>query len=246
MDHGNSVEIHSPGKSVLLHLLPGILIGGCFFALRPILSLWGYPSMAALMCAIVLILLPFELGFLLYEGKKRNGKFSLQGVVLYRTKISIWQYVLWVPVLFILLGLIFTLLKPSDTFFRQQFFAWVPMLEDGLQAGYSREALIGTYLMLAVFGVVVGPIVEEYYFRGFLLPRMGYAGKWAPLLNSFLFGLYHFWTPWMVLTRTIGALVLAYAAQRRSLYLSIAVHILVNSVDLITGIAFIFAMSNLG
>jgi membrane protease YdiL (CAAX protease family) len=246
MNMNYSTERHSPGRSILLHLLPGLLIGASYFVLRPILNEWGYPSIMALMCAVFLVLVPFELGYLLYEGRKRNGYFSLQGVVLYRTRIPVWQYLLWVPVLFILLALIFTLMKPVDAFLRQQFFAWLPVLESGLQAGYSREALIGTYVMVAIFGVVVGPLVEEFYFRGYLLPRMVYAGKWAPLLNSFLFALYHVWTPWMFLTRTLGALVLAYAAQRRSLYLSIAVHILVNSVDLITGIAFISAMSNPG
>jgi uncharacterized protein len=244
MNQNNTIEEQSFGKSILLHLLPGLLIGGCFFLLRPILNLWGYPSLMALMCSILLTLVPFELGFLLYEGKKKNGRFSLQGVVLYRTRIPIWQYFLWVPIMFVLLALIFTLMKPVDAFLQQGLFAWMPVLESGLNAGYSRDILIGTYVMLAIFGMVIGPIVEEFYFRGYLLPRMVYAGKWAPLLNSFLFALYHFWTPWMVLTRTVGALVLAYAAQRRSLYLSIVVHILVNSVDLITGTAFILAMSN--
>ena len=85
---------------------------------------------------------------------------------------------------------------------------------------------------------------EELGWRGYLLPRMGYAGKWSPLLHSFLFALYHMWTPWMIITRTLGTLPLVWAAKRRSLYLSMAVHITVNAVDLITGIAFIAAMSS--
>jgi hypothetical protein len=30
---------------------------------------------------------------------------------------------------------------------------------------------------------VIGPVVEELYFRGFLLPRMEGLGRWAPLVN---------------------------------------------------------------
>lgn len=30
------------------------------------------------------VLIPFELGYLLYQGKKRNGNLSLRGIVLYR------------------------------------------------------------------------------------------------------------------------------------------------------------------
>ena len=243
MSQTPSTEQHSFGKSVLLHLLPGVLIGGCYFVLIPILSRWGYPSIMALMCAIPLVLLPFELGWLLYEGKRKNRHISLQGVVLYRTPIPIWQYFLWTPVLFLLLGLIFTLMKPIDIFLQGHIFAWLPALESGLQTGYSRNVLIATWMMHAVFGVLAGPIVEELYFRGYLLPRMGYAGKWAPLLHSLMFGLYHIWTPWMFLTRTLGMLPLAYAARWRNVNLAIIVHVLLNMLDLVTAIAFIARMS---
>jgi membrane protease YdiL (CAAX protease family) len=238
------VEQHSPVQSVLLHLLPGFLIGAGYFALLPLFRQWGYPSMMALMCAIVVLLVPVELGYLLYQGKKKNGRLSLHGVVLYRTPIPTWQYFVWVPVLFVLLGIIFTLMKPVDAFLQQKLFAWVPTLVSGLQAGYSKEALIVTYMMVAIFGAIVGPTVEEYYFRGYLLPRMGYAGKWAPLLHSLLFGLYHFWTPWMFVTRTLGMVPLVYAVQRRNLNLAIIVHILVNLIDVIAAVSFITAMGS--
>lgn len=243
MNPNNPIEQHPIGKSILLHLLPGFLIGGCYYVLIPILSQRGYPSILALMCASALILLPVEMGWLLYEGKKKNGRFSLQGVVLYRNPIPFWQYFVWVPLLFAALGLIFTLMKPVDAFLQQQVFAWLPTFESGLQGGYPRSALILTWIMVALFGVLAGPITEELYFRGYLLPRMGYAGKWAPLFHSLLFGLYHIWTPWMFLTRTFGMLPLAYAVRWRNLNLGIIVHVIVNSLDIFTAIAFIAAMS---
>jgi len=243
MNSNPSVEQHSLGKSLLLHLLPGFLIGFCYFALIPVLRQQGYPSMMALMCAIPLILLPFELGWLLYEGKRINGHVSLQSVVLYRIPIPRWQYFLWVPVLFAVLGLIFTLMTPVDRLLRENFFAWLPALESGLQAGYSRTILIVTWSMVVIFGVLAGPIIEELYFRGYLLPRMGYAGKWAPLLHCFMFGLYHIWTPWMFLTRTLGMLPLAYAVRWRNLNLAIIVHVLINILDVFTAIMFITQMT---
>ena len=243
MDQNPSTEQHNFGKSTLLHLLPGFLIGGCYFVLIPSLHRWGYPSVMALMCTILLILLPFELGWLLYEGRRKNGYISLQGVVLYRTSIPNWQYFFWVPGLFLLLGLIFTLMKPVDTFLQTQYFAWMPALDGGLQAGYSKSALIATWGMVAIFGVLAGPIVEELYFRGYLLPRMGYAGKWAPLLHSVMFGLYHIWTPWMFLTRTLGILPLAYTVRWRNLNLAIIVHVFVNMLDVFAAITFISRMS---
>jgi membrane protease YdiL (CAAX protease family) len=243
MDSDRPVEQHSVGRSVLLHLGPGILIGLCYFALVPIVRQWGFPSIAALMATVALILVPVELGYLLYRGRKRNGSYSLRGIVLYRIRIPTWQYFVWVPGLFVIVGIIFTLMKPVDAMLQQTLFAWTPMLESGLTAEYSRTALIWTYTLVAVFGVVVGPIVEEFYFRGFLLPRMKYAGKWAPVLHSLLFAIYHIWTPWQFITRTLGMIPMVYAAQRRNLYVTTIVHVLVNTLDVVTALSFIAAMA---
>lgn len=242
MDKGIPVEQHTVGRSLLLHLGPGVLIGACYFALAPLLGRAGYPSFMALMIAIPVVLVPVELGYLLCQGRKRNGRWSLAGVVFYRTPIPVWQYFVWVPGLFIVVGAIFTLLKPVDTLLHQQVFAWLPTLQSGLEGGFGRTPLILTYAMVAAFGAFAGPIVEELYFRGYLLPRMGYAGKWAPALHSLLFAVYHVWTPWQFVTRTFGVLPLVYAAQRRNLYLSMIVHVLVNLLDVATGVAFILAM----
>ena len=40
-------------------------------------------------------------------------------------------------------------------------------------------------------------MVEEMYFHGYLLPRISRLGAWAPLVNTVLFSLYHFFTPWL-------------------------------------------------
>lgn len=57
--------------------------------------------------------------------------------------------------------------------------------------------------------VILGPLIEELYFRGSLLPRLARFGFWAPLINVSLFSLYQFWTPWDVLTRVVILLPLA-------------------------------------
>jgi uncharacterized protein len=239
MTENYAVEQHSVGKSVVLHLLPGFLIGAVYFILLPIFHQWGYPSIMTLMSTVCLILIPTELGYLFYQGKKKNGVFSLRGIVAYCLPISVWQYLLWVPVLFVVAGVIFTVMKPVDAWLQQYIFAWVPPLESGLETGYSRSVLIITYVMVTVFGTVLGPLTEELYFRGYLLPRMGYAGKWATLLHCFLFAIYHIWSPWMFITRTLGLLPLAYAVQRRNLNLSIIVHMIVNLLDVFTAAIFI-------
>ena len=102
----DNVEQHTIGRSLVLHLLPGILIGVFYYAIaKPIRNL-GYPSLAALILAGIIVLIPFELGFLFYQGKKA-GTNSLEGIVLYRQPIPFWQYLIWVPIIFVLSGLIF-------------------------------------------------------------------------------------------------------------------------------------------
>jgi membrane protease YdiL (CAAX protease family) len=234
---------HSVAKSILLHLLPGILIGLGYFALLPSFDAMGYPSLMVLMITVLLILVPFEFGYLVFQGYQKNKRFSLEGIVDYRIPIPVWQYFVLVPGLFLIVGIIFTVLKPVDSFLQSNLFAWMPTMESGLQDGFSKTILISTYIMVAVFGAIIGPTVEEFYFRGYLLPRMKYAGKWAPLLHSFLFALYHVFTPWMIITRTMGMLPLVYAVMRRNLYVSILVHILVNLIDVIVGVSFILGMT---
>ena len=236
-------EQHSVGQSILLHLMPGLLITAGYFALIGPLQRAGYPSIMALTVAAIFLLIPVQLGYLLVQGKRLNGRYSLQGVISYRRPLPFKQYLLWVPVLFVAAGLIFTLFKPVNLFLQERVFAAWPTLQSGLEGGFAKGPLIATYVLVAIFVTVIGPTVEELYFRGYLLPRMGYVGKWAPLLHSFLFALYHFFTPWMIVTRTLAMLPMIYAVQRKNITLSIIVHVLLNSLDVFAAIAFIMTMT---
>lgn len=237
----DQLEEHSTTRSVILHLLPGILVG-CFYLLarRPVVNI-GYPSIIALILAYAFILIPVELGYLLYQGKKMTGRFTLQGIISYRNSIPWWQYLVWVFVIFIATGAIVTLLKPVDAFLQERLFFWMPDINNGLDGDYSRKTLIVTYSMVFIFIAVLIPLVEELYFRGYLLPRM--KGKYAPLSHSFLFAAQHVLEPWMIITRTLGFLPILFGVKKKNIYIGIIVHILCNMVNVITGIAFIVKMT---
>jgi uncharacterized protein len=232
---------HSTTRSVILHLLPGILVG-CFYLLarQPVVNR-GYPSIIALILAYAFILIPVELGYLLYQGKKMTGRFTLQGIINYRNSIPWWQYLVWVFVILIATGAIVTLLKPVDAFLQDRLFFWMPDINNGLNGDYSRKTLIVTYSMVLMFVAVLTPLVEELYFRGYLLPRM--KGKYAPLPHSFLFATQHVLEPWMIITRTLGFLPILFGVQKKNIYIGIIVHILCNMVNVVTGIAFILKMT---
>lgn len=242
--NSSPIPKHTLPLSVLLHLLPGILTGAAYYLLVPPLTSRGYPTITALVGASLLTLIPFELGLLLYLGKNRGTK-NLEGIILYREKLPFQQYLIWVPVIFVSSGLILTLLAPVSDFL-QGFFRWIPeeyMIDMGLGGGYSNSVLILTYALSFLLVTVVGPTVEELYFRGYLLPRMPDCKGWTPVLHTALFALYHTWTPWLAAARTAAVLPLVYIVRwKKNILLGIIAHVLLNSIDIVIGVVFILQM----
>ncbi len=237
MTNQQQIEKHTTAQSIILHLFPGILMGGFYFLVRQPVQRFGYPSIFALMLAIIFVLVPVELGYLLHKGKKATGRYTLDGLISYRTPIPWWQSILWILIVLVLMAVIFTVLKPIDNILLEKLFFWMPTLDSGLDGSYSKTALIVTYVTILIFGVILGPSVEELYFRGYLLPRIPV--KHSELFHSFLFAAYHVWTPWMFITRIIGMLPLIIAVKKKNIYIGIVVHILLNSIDVIVGFSFI-------
>jgi membrane protease YdiL (CAAX protease family) len=184
----------------------------------------------ALYVAISFMLIPVELGYLLYRA--RTGGVSLGRVVLYREPVSRGQFVGLVLSTVVWASLIAMLLfPPLDEFFIGNVFFWVPgwffFAQDFAQ--YSGAVLLITWVFGFIANGIVGPLVEELYFRGYLLPRISRFGAWAPLLNMVLFSLYHFFTPWANVGRIVALLPMVYATWwRRNIYISMAVHVLWN------------------
>jgi membrane protease YdiL (CAAX protease family) len=223
-------EQHSVARTVVLHLLPGALIVAFYVLAAPVVKSLGFPSLMAIYLAITFVLIPFELGYLFYQARK-NGT-SLGDVVLYREPVPKGQFVALVLGLFVWSAICSVLFYPPlDAFFIENVFFWVPewlfFSEDF--ARYSVAALLVMWVFGFAVNAIVGPIVEELYFRGYLLPRISRLGVWAPLLNTVLFSIYHFFTPWQNIGRIIGLLPMIYATWwKRSIYVSIAVHVLGN------------------
>lgn len=235
------VPLHTISQTIALHLVPGALITAFYFLTAPLVIHAGYPALMSLLLAILLILIPFELGFLLYQGYQQNGQLSLKNVVLYREPIPIWQYFVFVP---LMLGwgiAAFVLLSPLDNYLIQSLFTWFPTWAISETQGfdqYSQSTLRITFLMALVINGIAGPIIEELYFRGYLLPRIPFPRRWAPLINAVLFSLYHFFSPWQNITRIVAVIPFIYAVSwKRNLYLSILVHCSLNTLGQLLALA---------
>jgi CAAX protease family protein len=221
---------HSVARTVVLHLLPGVLMVAFYVLAAPLVRSLGFPSLMAIYLAILLVLIPFELGYLFYRARK--NRCSLGSVVLYREPVPRAQFVALVLGLLAWSAIFYVLIYPPlDVYFIETVFFWLPdvlfLAEDF--ARYSTAALVITWVLGFVVNGIAGPMVEEIYFRGYLLPRISRFGAWAPLINTVLFSLYHFFTPWQNVGRIVGLLPMVYAAWwKRSIYVSIGAHVLGN------------------
>jgi membrane protease YdiL (CAAX protease family) len=235
------IQPYSVWRSIILHLLPGVLLLVFFGMAVPFVEHLGLPLRFAAMLGVYLVLIPFELGVLFYEGKKRNGRFSLRGVVVYREMIPLWQYFLWVPLLVVWSSIWALLLSPFGDFLIKTVFSWLPAwFTYSDNSGTSRIILV---VMVTVYGIanVSAAIVEELYFRGYLLPRLSRLKGWAPLVNTVLFALQHFLTPWQAPFIILGVLPQAYlVSKKRNIYLGILAHSILNLLSSILLIMSVF------
>ena len=195
---GENVEQLSLARALLLSLGPGVCQVLFIWLISPWLAERGLPAELGVLLGMVLLGIPLELGYLLYLGKKRNGSFSLRGIVLYTQQMPLWQYAaLFLP--FVVYGLgLQALYSPIATVLTKQVFGWMPasMLPQALDLGPLTAITLMTALLTIALNGIINPIVEELYFRGYLLPRLSRWGWFAPVINALLFTLFHFSQPY--------------------------------------------------
>lgn len=226
-----------------LHLMPGALITVVVFLSGPAVIQAGYPPVMSLFLAILLVLIPFELGFLAYQGRNVNGRYSPDGVVLFRDRTPRWQSVALIAALVAWSGLAFGLLTTIDGMCARGMANWLPAWSlpeylIGDPGQYSRSRLAVTMVLGFLLNGFAGPVVEELYFRGYLLPRIPASPRWAPLVNVLLFSLYHFFSPWQNISRIVAFTPFAYAvAWKRDIRVGMWAHCLMNTIAMIQAFA---------
>jgi uncharacterized protein len=227
-----AVEQLSVPALIGLSLIPGALVTIMFVALAPIATAAGFPVIAALLASIAIVMVPVELGIVMWAG--RGHASPLGAMIPYREPISARDWAWLVPGLIVLAFLGFGIHMLIEPQIISSLFSWVPdwfvspLVPDRI-ADFSSTAWIITIAAYFALNGLIGPIVEETYFRGYLLPRMERFGRWAPLFNTALFSLYHFWSPWQFFARILGIGPMVYAVRwKRNIYLGMVVHCTLN------------------
>ncbi|WP_091038595.1 CPBP family intramembrane glutamic endopeptidase [Glycomyces harbinensis] len=196
---------HSIPLSIALHLVPGGLIVAVYALVgAPVSRAVGAPIFAAWAIALMVVLFPIWFG-LFWLGKKRTGRYTMRGgVVRYRDKPFSRGKITLIGIGFLLYMTVVALaLAPLDAWTYDHFFTWVTFESSGSSGttyldAYDKDVVLTTLLVFGPFTGFLLPLIEEYYFRGFLLPRLPQLGRWAPLFNTGLFSIYHFWAIWTV------------------------------------------------
>jgi membrane protease YdiL (CAAX protease family) len=227
----------APLVSVVLHLVPGIAIAAIGGIAAYLLRDAGVPAYFLLEMAVLLVMIPVMTGILL-RWRRREGVSSVRDLLLRpQRSIRVWEYVVYPVIIAGFAGAVFTLVgDPINGFFRQLL---VPRLPPWADIGhvftnpeaYTRQWVVATWAVGIVTVTVAGPIMEEVYFRGFLLPRIPGPPAVVIAAGVILFALYHVFTIWMVPVRVIALIPLIVIVWRtRSVAIGILGHCLLNLV----------------
>ena len=183
------------------------------------------------------ILVPMELGMIMAASKKEYGTYSLKSAFEGQEKLALWKIVLIAFVFFGVAGLLSAFVAPIEN----QIFA--EMRADVLNnlpigfdwtnfeylKSFSKPVLVLTCVYYGVFNVLVGPITEELFFRGYLTSHYKRQNSFTPILIAVLFSLYHFWLPFNNVFRILAFAPVAYVAyKKKNIYISIYFHCMCN------------------
>lgn len=238
-------EIRSVAKLILLHLLPGIALCIMYIIFSITGVFEGHPRVVTLGVAMLFSNIPIEVGCLLYTAKKEEGSFRISAILGLKSRLKTLEFVKYTFLLLIIGAVLLIVLKPVSELLLKTVFCWIPdwynFVQD-MSTFPKKEIALATGVSFFILTIIVS-VVEECYFRGFLLTRMKWMGKYAVLFNVIFYSAYHFYQPWFIVTRAVAMLpVYYYVNKKDSLRLGIVVHCLANFIDVISYMILLFSL----
>lgn len=233
-------EIRNIGKLIFLHLFPGMVLSILYIIFSKTGIFAGYPRVVILCFSMLFSTIPLELGYLFYIARKEEGTFHLFKILGLKSKLKVKALVLYSLLLILVGGILLAALQPLSNYLLNTVFSWIPDWYNFVQDMnlFHKNYIIVAFFMNFFILIFIEPIIEELYFRGFLLARMKWTGKYCVLFHVVLFSIYHFYQPWLIIARIASMLPLYYWVYKKdSLKLGILVHCLANSVDIVSYIA---------
>ena len=182
-------------------------------------------------------LVPIELGFILSASKKEYGSCSFKSALSGQGKVSVWKTLLIAFLFFSLAGLLSVLFAPLENKLlepaRLSLLSRLPVGFDWQNIDYvktfSKPVIVITCIYYGLFNVIIGPVTEELFFRGYLTSHFRIQKWFTPILIAILFSLYHFWLPFNNIFRILVFAPVAFVAyKKKNIYISICFHCFCN------------------
>jgi membrane protease YdiL (CAAX protease family) len=233
-------------KVAFLIFVPTTLLTVSYILLGHVLE--TIPSLLLFYALTAFILFPIELAVVLCSSKKAFGSYSVRSALVNQGKTSWKKTLIYGTILFGFAGIMSITVAPFENWITtpvsNKLLEIMPAYYDWnnmeFLRQYPKNIVLLTCIVYVIFNVLVGPVVEELYFRGYLTSKISRFGKWSPVIITVLFSLYHLWLPLQNIFRICVFLPAAYIAwKKKNIYISIVFHCLCN---LITSLSFIVAV----
>jgi CAAX protease family protein len=230
----------TPVGILAFHLLPGAVFSGVLMLVSRAFIEHGLTAYLAELVLIPTCLLPMLVGVMLVSGRRLGPRPSLRRVIAYRAPGTLADYIVWPILLFLCWGLASLAVIPLSGLLEEWYLTWFPAqlgthaLIDGVASSPPGQRHVTLVLAILLSGLLA-PVVEEAYFRGFLLPRMRHLGWLAPVASALLFGLYHFFTPWGLPAIFVAFLPVAFVVRAKANFrIGVVVHAMFNLTGVLT------------
>lgn len=216
-------------KTIIFHWYPGIFITLGFIAFAPLFMSFGFPPQFGSLIAIAVVAVPLML-FHLSQVKKQENKRRIIDVNGFTNKLPTTKLILYSLGLVIFAFIIWGVTQPVDIVITKKFLSWLPSWYTVQNfSGYAKNKILITLILNLVLNGFLAPYVEELYFRGYLLARMQNFGRYAFVVNTIFFSLYHFWQPYVYVTLILSLLPMMWLVQKtKDIRLAILTHSLLN------------------
>ena len=239
-----TVAQHSLLKSVFLHLLPGAVIALLVWLVSRFLIPPELPK-ALGFYLVALVFMPVIFILIIKTGTD-SGKISES--IEYKEKIPFIKMIIFSLISLVFAIAVFVLTKPLASALQSWAFSIIGDYFDIADylvnpGNYSKRVLILTWVLALISTSTTLPVLEEVYFRGYLLPRIDRFGILTPVLGAVLFSVYHFFSFWLIPIRIVATLPMIYFVWKyRNIKIGIIAHIILNLAgDSISAIPIIFS-----
>lgn len=231
----NELKQITLARQLVNHFYVGVAITVFYIWVGPKFLTSGFPGLSVLLLAEVVVLIPLVSSHLGWISKRQ--RLSFKTVIPFQEKLSIKSFLLWTMAGIVASVVIYIPLYPLGIHLRETLFNWLPDWYFNLSFGTNNVQLLArVFLFAIVIDGFLGPIAEELFFRGYLLPRMAYLKQWAPVVNGCLFGLYHFWQPHNLFALMALGVVFSFVVWKtKNVYVGIAIHCFLNVTGAVGG-----------